>query len=264
MRFLGEKLEHQGAPVVFRRQIDPPDHWLILRHLWERFKKDFPRDLQPQGLQHPGAVEELGGILREMLREDVSSAHLESLWRAPYSSRALGWFFGAYEEYLETRNLMDSAQVASFGAGLCTLPKAREILGSFFKETPLVFLGFLSFATGQLRLVRELIALGGEVHFWVPATGLAPYDPLSGRGFYSVPAQLREKTPPLAFRGKRKLFRLSGADRAMTAETLARELALWSLGKGYLEGHSLWKRLCKACPGGKKGGGPSSPGKCLP
>ncbi|HPJ26524.1 MAG TPA: PD-(D/E)XK nuclease family protein [Synergistaceae bacterium] len=244
VRFLAERLEEEGLESTLRRQIDPPDHWIILRHLWSGLCERAPSEKLPRGMRHPGFVRQAGRMLREMLREDVSFTHLRTLWGCSCSPGELckredpqGWFcclLGAYENYLEEHDLADSAQIASLGADLFRLPRAREALSPFFRQTPLAFIGFLSFASGQLRLVRELISLGGEVHLWVPRAGLPSWDPRSRRGHYTAADQLEcgaERREDSSYPGK--LHRLSGGDRGMTPEVLARELALWSRGKGH-------------------------------
>jgi RecB family exonuclease len=270
VRFLAERLEEGGLRVALRRQIDPPDHWIILRHLWSRLCAEAPQGALPRGMQHPSFVRICGGVLREMLREDVTSAHLRALWGCSFctpgeictrkgekgSTDPQSWFcwlLGAYENYLKEHRLADSAQVASLGGDLLKRPGAREILAPLFRENTLVLVGFLSFASGQLRLVRELIALGGEVHLWVPSAGLSPWNPQTRQGFYSAGDQLgvSSVSPSLPSLPGR-LYRLSGGDAAMTAELLARELALWSLQKGHFgEGEipfPSWEKIALVAP----------------
>ncbi len=261
VRFLAERLEDGGLRVSLRRQIDPPDHWIILRHLWSRLCRDTPENCLPRGMRHPGFVRQAGGILREMLREDLSSEHLRTLWGCSCSPGDLCsrkdpqgyfcWLLGAYERYLREHSLADSAQVASLGADLFRLPRAREILSSSFRRHPLGFVGFLSFASGQLRLVRELIALGGEVHLWIPFAGLPSWDPRSRGGHYSAADQLEcAETLKSPGYSPGKLHRLSGGDRGMTAEVLARELALWSSRKGHFGDLPFpsWEKIALVVP----------------
>lgn len=272
VRFLAERLTEGGGRVALRRQIDPPDHWIILRHLWSRLCAEAPQGTLPRGMQHPSFVRICGGILREMLREDVTSGHLRALWgcsscipgeictRQEEGSRDpqswFCWLLGAYESYLKEHRLADSAQIASLGADLLQRPEAREILAPLFRKNPLVLVGFLSFASGQLRLVRELIALGGEVQLWVPSAGLSPWNPQTRQGFYSAGDQLRiaSVSPllPSSSSQEGKLYRLSGGDAAMTAELLARELALWSLQKGHFGERDIpfpsWEKIALVAP----------------
>ncbi len=262
VRFLAERLEEGGLRISLRRQIDPPDHWIILRYLWSGLCARVPEEILPRGMRHPAFVRQAGGVLREMLREDVSAAHLRSLWGCSCTPGDIctrrdpqGWFcwlLGAYESYLQEHGLADSAQVPSQGADLLGLAGARDILTPFFRKTPLVFTGFLSFASGQLRFVRELLALGGDVHLWVPHAGLPSWNPLTRRGHYSAADQLErgDALPKKPISSPGTLYRLSGGDRGMTAEVLARELALWSLGKGHFGDIPFpsWERIALVAP----------------
>ncbi|HOR54812.1 MAG TPA: hypothetical protein PLM30_06275, partial [Synergistales bacterium] len=54
-----------------RRQIDPPDHWLIVRHVLERLKARVEEAAIPAGARHGGFIWTLGEDLRELLREEV-------------------------------------------------------------------------------------------------------------------------------------------------------------------------------------------------
>ena len=66
-RELAAELDRSGTPVRVRRQIDPPDHFLILRHLVEALRKE-REDRLPPGVLRRGFLSLLGKDLRELLR----------------------------------------------------------------------------------------------------------------------------------------------------------------------------------------------------
>ncbi|HAK40916.1 MAG TPA: hypothetical protein DCM24_03810, partial [Synergistaceae bacterium] len=61
-----------------RRQIDPPDHWLIVRHVLERLRARVDESSIPAGARHRGFLWTLGNDLRELLREEVHPLILAS------------------------------------------------------------------------------------------------------------------------------------------------------------------------------------------
>ena len=58
-------------PEERRRQIDPPDHWLIVRHVLENLRAENDCADLPPGALKRGFIWTLGENLRELLREEV-------------------------------------------------------------------------------------------------------------------------------------------------------------------------------------------------
>jgi len=59
-------------PEARRRQVDPPDHWLIIRYILEEFKAGAKEIDLPPGALRRGFVWTLGENLRELLREELT------------------------------------------------------------------------------------------------------------------------------------------------------------------------------------------------
>lgn len=224
-RELAAELDRSGTPVRVRRQIDPPDHFLILRHLVEALRKE-REDRLPPGVLRRGFLSLLGKDLRELLREEATPEHLRAALGCPgcgegcpdpsHPGQVLCRLYRDYLSYLDRHGLADSASVAT---------RTRELAEGL--EDPgawgvhLVFVGFLSFTHGQGGLVRALLARG------VPCTILKPWTGLEGLldaadQFGVLPARL--DSPPATLRI------LEAGDRRFELETLARELALWAAG----------------------------------
>lgn len=262
---------------ILRRQIDPPDHHLILLRLVAEERRTAAGALPPP-LRHRGFVTLLGEQIRELLREDVSPRDLalslgcgdacgtfSSAAEAPSpppcpkddpAAALLCRLYHRYLDYLERQGLADSAAVPSLTRDLLArLRTAPASMQSFPAEegraiprpqgiralpSELVLVGFLSFTSAQLNLVRELAAL-------LPVTLFQPDPRLDG--VYDAREQLRAAgragaaTPGIenasdasggADTASQRCLELTVPDVSRQADLLARELLLWREGTGRL------------------------------
>lgn len=219
-----------------RRQIDPPDHWIIVRYILKNFieseEKDPDRELPP-GIRTGGFISTLGSTLRELLREEVSPEDLAEALDCSGCPKdgpcpnlhlpegLLCRLYTLYSSYLEkggTEGLFDSAQIATL---------TREALEITRKKNPdwtrnkhLVFTGFSSFNHSQKKLVEALENFGSEITVFSPRNGTP--------GSYTVRDQFPEASvsdlPHLPVRS----IEIAGGDRRIEVETIARELIMWS------------------------------------
>ena len=241
---------------ILRRQIDPPDHHLILSWLVAEERRTASGTLPPP-LRHRGFVTLLGEQIRELLREDVSPRDLAlslgcgdacgtstAAAEAPSpppcpkddpAAALLCHLYHRYLDYLERQGLADSAAVPSLTRDLLArLRTAPAPAGE------LVLVGFLSFTSAQLNLVRELAAL-------LPVTLFQPDPRLAG--VYDAREQLRAAggagaAPPGiesvsdasggAGTAPQRCLELPVPDVSRQADLLARELLLWREGTGRL------------------------------
>ena len=213
-------------PVL--RQIDPPDHRLILSHIVREFLEEHkgnPKLMEPwPGLTRPWFVDILSDDIRELINEAVSPSQLSVTARDDEpTSQILPWLYKRYIAYLREHRLMDSAQIP-----LASLELLEGEGAYWAKDKTFVFVGFMSFTHGQLALLHGLEALSGEgIIILKPATEL--------KNFQDATQQLEGKTweddPPLT-RGAVVSLCSSGTD--LEPEMTARYLALWHAGKGVL------------------------------
>ncbi len=221
----GRTPEGVRSPREPRGQIDPPDHWLVLRCILSGMAGDHARTAG-----RTGVIRLLGQEIRELLREevppDVLSAALaaddtSADGRGDSPSRLLQRAYVAYREFLAVQGLADSAELPTL---------AREMLpfvpDSFFSGTNVVFVGFLSFTHGQLRFIREIVSRGADVRIYAPSTGLAAHYDAANQ----FPEAHTSVIPSAPLRG----LILEAGDRRMQYETICRELILWSHSEGAL------------------------------
>ncbi|MDK2958873.1 PD-(D/E)XK nuclease family protein [Aminivibrio sp.] len=222
-----------GAGEKPRAQIDPPDHRLLLRNIVKSLRERFAESLPP-GVFSEGFLDIAGGAVRELLREDVSPETLAGSLgcagcprdggcsRLDDESGILCRIYRDYTTLLDDLNLADSAQIPSLGRDLLAASEtARERANSF----RITAVGFLSFASGQLRFLRQLLEAGAEMEFFVPWCG--PGD------FYTAADQFPEASKTqVEGSGPALSFSMSGGDLRLASDTLARELLLWSAGEG--------------------------------
>ena len=164
---------HPLGTKILRRQIDPPDHHLILRFLVNCFLEE--ADLEgltlPAGVWRNGFIPLLGKNVRELLREDVTPEQLgRSLGcaacellcpRGGTPEEVLCRLYHRYIEYLEMQGLADSAQIPALTRQLLL----HEDALAWVRDRRFIFVGFLSFTNGQLNLVRQLLETGVSVDF---------------------------------------------------------------------------------------------------
>lgn len=233
----------EALGVKPRVQVDPPDHWLLVRHIVHRLRGRCAAEL-PAGTASPRFLELAGQSIRELLREDVPRAELASALgcggcapcagcdRLGDESGLLCALYGDYIDILEERNLADSAQIPSLGAALLkAFPREGRSWASGLRIRAA---GFLSFASGQMEFLHALRAAGADLELWVPDCG--------DGDFYTAVQQFPEAeiipcsgededAPSLC-------VSMAAGDLRLSTDTLARELFLWPSGEGYLAGAS--------------------------
>ena len=226
----------------FRRQIDPPDHWLIVRYILHGFLDGHPEKEQlPPGIRQPGFISTLGDQFRELLREAISPEILgrslgcgacqkNNCTKTAAPEGILCRLFHLYVEYLETWHLMDSAQVPLIALEL--LQKGEPSLLQWIRSRRFIFVGFLSFSSSQMALLSYMSSIGVSITLYSPNTGIDD--------FYTTvdqfPSALVEGTRSS---GPFKALRIVAGSPRMEMETLARELVLWKNKKGYLSGQEI-------------------------
>ncbi|MDR1649270.1 MAG: hypothetical protein LBR71_03325, partial [Synergistaceae bacterium] len=97
------------------RQIDPPDHRLVLSHIVAAFLKEQKNsgilDSWP-GLSRPGFIDILTDDIRELINEAVSPEQLSVTEKdGSPTSKVLPELYRRYLAYLDGNGLMDSAQI---------------------------------------------------------------------------------------------------------------------------------------------------------
>jgi RecB family exonuclease len=219
-----------------RRQIDPPDHWLIISHVLEKVLEDLQPEAPPPAVTRPGFISILGETLREMLREEVLPEHVaasvgcegcESQQTCPANEnpdRLLCRLYHSYAAYLESEGLFDSAQAATVIRSMVEdYPKKAF---AWLRSSSFVFTGFLSFTHGQLLLLRCLHDAGARLLVLTPTTGL---------DIHNASQQLDTvlEKPPVS-KGYRPLRVLEGesGDQRLEIEHLVRNLLLWNNNEG--------------------------------
>ncbi|HOG14960.1 MAG TPA: hypothetical protein PLY39_07400, partial [Synergistales bacterium] len=222
-----------------RRQIDPPDHWLIVRHVLERLKTRVEEAAIPAGARHSGFIWTLGEDLRELLREEVRPDILalsmgcdqrcqgSDCPKLPDPGALLCRLYRDYLEYLDAHSLADSAQTATVIAR--TLEEDPPRAAAWVGGRDFAFVGFMSFTRSQLSLIGVLARLGARVRVFMPESGLQYHD-ARAQLLGDDPAALPIKTfEPIPF------LTVVAGDPRLELETLARNLALWRAGKGELQ-----------------------------
>ncbi len=223
-------------PEKVRVQIDPPDHWLLVRLLVARLREEAEAELPP-GTASPAFIEMAGEALRELLREDIPRQELAASLgcagcpteggcsRLSEESGILCRLYGDYLELLEQEGLADSAQIPSLGSEL--IRKNRRQALPWARQLRLCAVGFLSFTSGQLRFLKTLADIGAELFFRVPRCGEGDFYTALQQFPEGVVTDSGSKNPGLA-------LSLAAGDRRLSTDTLARELFFWSAGEGFL------------------------------
>jgi hypothetical protein len=219
------------------RQIDPPDHRLILFQVVDEFlneeKEQGLLELWP-GLVRPGFLDILSDDIRELINEAVSVEQL-SITQADGkpTSRVLPRLYERYLVYLRENRLLDSSQIPLATRGL--LEEGGEIAEDWAREKIFAFVGFMSFTHGQLALLRKLEELGlEEVVVFKPATELKNFQDAT-RQFEGITGNALEGEPPLT---AGKVVSFCASEHSLEPEMIARALAFWHAGKGFLSSFS--------------------------
>lgn len=238
-----------------RRQIDPPDHWLIIQHILEDMLNDEDLSCHLPGITQKGFASRLGDSLRDLMREEIEPTSLSEIMgcsccngegKCEHDKEPEGILCKAYHlyfNYLKGHGLCDSAQVATLTRNIIdTRPEGSE----WIKKRSFLFAGFLSFNHSQLKLVRALSQKAGELVIFTPQTGL--------KKAYTVLSQFEgEKTVNISDNSPLGFIPIQGGDRRLEIETIARELVLWSNSTGKLQDNSGtsfpgWGYISMTCP----------------
>jgi hypothetical protein len=236
------------------RQIEPPDHRLILSYVVAEFlkKEGLKKEgLKKQGsgllelwpgLARPGFLDVLSDDIRELINEAVSVEQL-SVTKADEkpTSEVLPRLYERYLVYLRENRLLDSAQIPLVTREL--LEEGKNVAEDWAQGKIFVFVGFMSFTHGQLTCLYKLEELcREEVIVFKPATELKNFQDATRQ----IENKLENKTwaddPPLT---AGKIVSLSASEHSLEPEMVARTLALWHAGAGFL---SSPMESGEACP----------------
>ena len=237
--YIGETPEVWGWSTLYgkivprselRRQIDPPDHMLVLLFLRDRMLEEQDRlKIQlPSGVRRRGFLNMLSDAIKELLLEDVSPDKLlvtgkqSAAGDCLTSEEILSMLYGDYLFYLEENGLADNSQIPALIRS--SLRSTAHLPNALCGKT-ICWVGFLSLTGSQLKLVRALDRLGAKMEFFIPDTGL--------ESFYDIAEQLDIKPHRGAGLGGR-VIQVIAADISEQFECIAREISLAYAGCGAL------------------------------
>ncbi|MDR1019378.1 MAG: PD-(D/E)XK nuclease family protein [Synergistaceae bacterium] len=209
-----------------RRQVDPPDHRLILKYVSDACIKE----LDARGAHVPGGIRRrwfvdiLSEAVRELLLEGVSPDMLLCGPGETGDADLLYRLYSDYLLYLESNGLADNSQIPSLLTG-----SLRRGLPDCLCGAVICWVGFLSFTGSQLRLVKTLRGLGQRMEFFMPETGI--------EGFHDISAQLADDVKQIGARNT-ALITLKAEDAFAQYDRIACELADASCGRG-----ALWESI---------------------
>jgi hypothetical protein len=217
------------------RQIDPPDHRLILSTVVAELLEENRGgsgllELWP-GLARPGFLDILSDDIRELINEAVSVEQLSvtALDDKP-TSKVLPWLYERYLLYLRNNRLLDSAQIPLKALEL--LESGGETAEDWGRDKLFVFVGFMSFTHGQLALLQKLEQIAHEeLVVLKPATELENFQDATRQFQSQNPTHTWEDAPPLT---PGVVVSLSVSEHSLEPELVARTLALWQAGTGVL------------------------------
>lgn len=221
-RFFSEELKVPRPRV----QLDPPDHWLVLRELLARSLERLPG--APPGARRAGFLSVLASQIHELLREEISPGAIEGLFDDGSAGRVLADVYRRYIASLDEKNLSDSRGVTTETRRLLDLSGAGEVC----RRLDLVLVGFSSFTHSQLALLRALVGRGASVRVFAPVGGVA--------GAYGAAQQFGVEGAALSRAAPFAAMRLQGGDPRQEYENAARCLALWERGRGPLAALGEW------------------------
>jgi RecB family exonuclease len=161
-----QDIYNRAVPKAARRRcVDPPDHYLVLRYVRDALAGEMESEGRhvPPGMARDGFIVTLGEAVNEMLLEDVAPEAIrghDMLYR----------LYSGYLSYLESHGLADNSQLPSLA-----LRALGDALPKAMRGVTLVWTGFMSLTGAQLKLARELSALGAVMEFYVPDSGGANF-----------------------------------------------------------------------------------------
>ncbi|MDY3869112.1 MAG: PD-(D/E)XK nuclease family protein [Pyramidobacter sp.] len=238
-RYFSDALEVEKPRV----QLDPPDHWLLLRGLLDqRIRSGAPL---PPGAFRRGFISILGSQIRELISEEIMPEHLEGLFcEDDVLGRSFIELYRGYCGALDANGLSDSAGVTT---------QTRLLLGDGSEDAcrklDLTLVGFSSLTHSQLELVRALVRRGASVRFCAPAAPM--------KGEYGAAQQFGTDGEDLSRNFEPfRVLRLESGDPRQEFETVARTLALWEQGEGALAARAEWpgwERIAVSVPRSRLG-----------
>lgn len=207
----------RAGSINRKRVLSPPDHLLILKSILNSVLIEYREKISElPGILRPGFSAVLSEDIRELLNEAVDPEHLphDSESNNP-SEFLLPEVYSRYIDYLNNNNLIDSAQI--YTAGLEVLKDVQN----WGRDLVILFVGFMSFNHGQLKLVHALSDRCREIIIIKPEANLAK--------FHDADSQF-QKLPRIK-KSSGKIIELPSAEPDIESEVIARTLALWSNGE---------------------------------
>jgi RecB family exonuclease len=252
-------------PAELRRQIDPPDHRLILKYILDRNIEELDARgvAVSSGVRRRGFIDVLSAAVRELLLEGVppdmllsegtDGSMLSAGLTGPAGSAGPGSrdgsngpegsarhevsitsaellyrLYSGYLMYLDENGLADNSQIPSLLADYIYLSRH-----SFENTEPvLCWVGFLSLTGSQLRLVKILRELGRRMEFYVPDAGI--------EDFHDLSKQLDIPKEPIDGDGRGAVRPVRTKDIYGQYEGAAREIARVMTSSASVEGGPLY------------------------
>lgn len=213
-----------------RRIVTPHDNGLILSFLLKKLideAKDDETIQMPCGILHRGFVSLLAENIRDLITEGVDCQRLHDRVLGDSEDRAepeviLWRLYSDYLAYLEENSLADNAQIPSLISSLMD----RDEGSCFSAADEFAVIGFLSF-TGSQRNFFKKLRNAAKCNFLIPLTALPEED------FRSGIIQITGKNVEVPLKKQTlKIVRLNANNTVLEYSAVARELALWRIGRG--------------------------------
>lgn len=212
------------AGDIPRRVIDPPDHNLIINYTLKKYFAELGDDNGnlPPGVNRRGFAALLGDNISELLLEEIFPEELRELLRLDERGditpeAILCRLYADYMGYLAENNIADSAQIPT----LIRQAIALSTNENFSSGHVFIFVGFLSFTGGQLKLVNAMAEMSQCVMI-LPESGLDSFHD----GIRQLKTEYADR-PSWSV----NLYLLLANNDNLQHEALARELALWRLNR---------------------------------
>lgn len=196
---LADVLRRLGIKTPLKRQLDPPDHWLVVRHLVRNALESSSHIRQAiPAIGQSGFIETIGTQLHELIGEDISREDLAYALSCKAGkdngscdgqcrnlTKPTGFLchiYGQYLSYLDKNELADSALIPILARNLLQIRKLAEYL----RRHAFVLVGFMSFMRSQYEFLRALNELDIAIDIYKP-------DPAMGDNFYDVEQQFAKE-----------------------------------------------------------------------
>ena len=208
------------------RQVDPPDHWLLLNYARDQIQDLTP----PKGGDTDAYLDAAGDLFKELLAENMGPETLSE--SHPYESA----LFDCYLQTLQNTGSLDPSDLPT--QSLKVLNTLEQ--GQRAKIPKLVALGFMSLTANQKALMDDLVESGVDVTILVPDPGDMEVTTLFDQ--YGLPQEA-------TFSPLQGLV-IEAPDHRGRAEDLARALKAWEVGQGPLAHRPFvtWEDVGLWCP----------------